>query len=113
LQLPNGSQAYVQPNKLTGYLLSETHDIGKAKAKFFKGLGFNETNPAVLEQALLNLASVQAVHEIVETVHGKKYIIIGPIETPSNKTVIILTVWSIDKGEDYPRFITARPYKNK
>ncbi|WP_038015561.1 DUF6883 domain-containing protein [Synechococcus sp. PCC 7335] len=112
MQLPNCSQAYIQPNKLTGYLLSQTHDIGKAKAKFFLGVGFSHTNPTPLEQALLNLTKTQGVHEVIETIHGTKYVIIGPIKTPSDKTVTILTVWIIDNGEDSPRFITARPYKD-
>ncbi|MEM9162437.1 MAG: DUF6883 domain-containing protein [Cyanobacteria bacterium P01_F01_bin.4] len=110
--LPNHPQAYIQPKKLTGYLLSETHAIGKAKAKFFRSLGFNNANVDALEQALLNLAKTQAVYETTTTVHGAKYIIIGPIETPSGRTVTIFTVWIIDTGEDAPRFITARPYKS-
>ncbi|ESA34445.1 hypothetical protein N836_16850 [Leptolyngbya sp. Heron Island J] len=112
MQLPNYAQAYIQRNKLTGYLLSETHPIGKAKAKFFRNLKFDDTNLDILEQALLKLAQTQSIHETIETVHGIKYIIIGPIETPSSKTVTIFTVWIVDTGEDAPRFITARPYNN-
>lgn len=112
MQLPNRAKAYVQANKLTGYLLSETHDIGKAKAKFFQGVGFSTTNPSPLEEALLNLAKTQPVNEVIETVYGTKYVIIGPIQTPVSKTVTILTVWIIDNGQDSPRFITARPYQN-
>lgn len=113
MQIPNHAQAYVQHNKLAGYLLSETHPIGKAKAKFFRALGFDETNLKALEQALLNLAKTHAVHATVTTVHGTKYIIIGAIYTPSGKTVSILTVWIVDTGEDAPRFITARPHKDR
>jgi hypothetical protein len=112
LQLPNRSQAYIQLQKLAGYLLSETHPIGKAKAKFFRGLGFTEANLETLEQALLNLARMGEVNETITTAHGAKYVIIGPIETPIGKTVTILTVWIIDTGEDAPRFITARPYRD-
>lgn len=111
MQLPNHLQAYVQSSKLVGYLLSETHTIGKAKAKFFRALGFDETNLEALEQALLNLARTQTVDETVVTVHGTKYVITGLIDTPSGRTVTILTVWIVDTGEDAPRFITARPYK--
>ncbi|WP_205879100.1 DUF6883 domain-containing protein [Leptolyngbya sp. BC1307] len=111
MQLPNSAQAYVQPRKLTEYLLSKTHAVGKAKAKFFRGLGFNETNLIDLEQALLNLARTQAIYETIETVHGLKYVIIGSIDTPSGISVTILSVWIVDTGENSPRFITARPYK--
>ncbi|MEO0352503.1 MAG: DUF6883 domain-containing protein [Cyanobacteria bacterium P01_A01_bin.15] len=56
-QLPNYAQTYIQPDKLTRYLLSEVHPVGKAKAKFFRGLGFNDGNVALLEKGLLNLDS--------------------------------------------------------
>lgn len=112
MQLPYSDQAYVQPRKLTHYLLSETHTVGRSKAKFFRGLGFNGTNTNVLEQVLLKLARTQVIHETIETVHGVKYVIVGPIATPSGQTVTILTVWIVDTGEDFPRFITARPYKD-
>ena len=111
MKLTNSASAYIQPNKLTGYLLSKTHPIGKTKAKFFRGLGFDETNVELLERELLTIARAQAVYDIMETIHGKKYIIIGPIETPTGKTVTVLTVWIVDNGEDIPRFVTARPYK--
>ena len=111
MQLPNCSQAYIQPRKLTGYLLSKTHDVGKAKAKFFFSVGFSDTNPALLERELLDLAKTEEVCEVIETANGTKYVIVGSIKTPSNKTVTILTVWIVDNGEDFPRFVTARPYK--
>ncbi|WP_391540809.1 DUF6883 domain-containing protein [Halomicronema hongdechloris] len=46
-----------------------------------------------------------------DAVHGTKYVIIGDLHTPSDRTVTILTVWIIDIGTDSPRFITARPFK--
>ena len=110
MQLPNSTSAYIQSNKLTGYLLSETHKDGKAKAKFFRKLGFSETNLTVFKNTLLDLARNQPVDEVVSSVYGTKYVIIGSIETPSSKVVTILTVWIIDDGEEAPRFITARPY---
>ncbi|MEO0802851.1 MAG: DUF6883 domain-containing protein [Cyanobacteria bacterium J06642_2] len=90
MQLPNSSQAYIQTNRLIGYLLPETHEVGKAKAKFFKGLGFSNTNPKPLEEALLNLARTQVIDEVIQMVHGTKYTITGSIQTPSGKTVFIL-----------------------
>ena len=49
MQLPNCLQAYIPSEKLSAYLLSETHAVGKAKAMFFHALGFNEANMHVLE----------------------------------------------------------------
>ena len=40
-------------HKLTDYLLSESHSVGKSKAKFFRELGFSRENVAILEQELI------------------------------------------------------------
>lgn len=109
MQLPNRENAYIQPIKLTGYLLSETHPVGKSKAKFFRELGFNESNLNILEQELLSLARFHEVADMVSTIHGTKYAIAGTINTPINRPVSILTVWIVDSGQENPRFITARP----
>ena len=111
MQLPNRENAYIQPQKITGYLLSESHSVGKSKAKFFREVGFNETNIYCLEQELLALAQSYEVAESSSTSHGKKYVIIGPINTPRDRQVTILTVWIIDTGGINPRLVTARPFK--
>jgi uncharacterized protein DUF6883 len=49
MQLPNGLQAYIPSEKLRASLLSETHAVGKAKATFFRALGFRATNIPLLE----------------------------------------------------------------
>lgn len=110
MSLPNRENAFIQPEKLTGYLLSETHSVGKSKAKFFRELGFNEENIDILEQELLKIAKFQEIREIITTKHGTKYVIIGEINTPKKKSASILTVWIIDLGKDTPRFVTARPF---
>lgn len=38
--LPNREKAYVPERKLTSYLLSLTHPVGKSKAQFFYRHGF-------------------------------------------------------------------------
>jgi hypothetical protein len=110
LQLPNRDNAFIQPAKLIGYLLSETHSVGKSKAKFFRELGFNEENIARLEEELLKVARSHEVAEIITNEHGNKYVIIGAIDTPNGKIVNVLTVWIIDLGQENPRFVTARPF---
>lgn len=110
MQLPNRINAFIQLSKLTGYLLLETHPEGGSKAKFFRALGFNEMNLAVLESELLAIARKLPVNKVVKTEHGSKYVMIGSISTPVGQSVTILTVWIIDEGESAPRFVTARPY---
>lgn len=113
MQLPNCAAAFVQPSKLTEYLLLETHPTGGAKAKFFRSLGFNETNLKLLEDELLSIARQSPVQEVIETIHGLKYVIVGSISTPIGRSVTILTVWIIDSGKTNPRLVTARPYKKR
>ncbi|WP_366972958.1 hypothetical protein [Thermoflexus sp.] len=36
--------------------MSETHSVGRAKARFFRALGFNERHPELLQEALLEVA---------------------------------------------------------
>jgi hypothetical protein len=83
MQLPNKEKAYIPPNKLTGYLLSETLAVGKSKAKFFRSLGFDETTVEQLEQGLLAIAHTEQVKECTVSSHGTKYVIDGLLETPN------------------------------
>ena len=36
--------------KIKEYLLSETHIVGKSKAKFFQAVGFNKSNAKLLKR---------------------------------------------------------------
>lgn len=109
MRLPNVEHAQVDPKKLKGYLLSETHPIGRSKAKFFRGIGFDESNVAILEQGLIEIAKIEEIVETAPSVHGVKYVIDGQITTLSGSRVRLRTVWIVDKGQDRPRFVTAYP----
>ena len=107
MKLPFRKNALIPRNKLTKYLLSETHLLGKFKAKLFRSLGFNETNVDILEESLLSIAQSNDIKEEISFQYGTKYIIDGKIETPNGKIVKIRTVWIIEEGEKKPRFVTA------
>ena len=109
MKLPNWDCAFIQPQKLTGYLLSETHSVGSSKAKRLRAVGFNDENVAMLEKELLQISASQPVKDTIETPHGVKYVIEGTIATPNGTTLRLRTVWIIDNGETCPRFITAHP----
>lgn len=111
LKLPNWEKAYIQRQKITGYLLSETHEVGRSKAKLLRAFGFNESNVSVLEEELLKIACTQDVVEVLPTAHGTKYVIDGEIKTPLERTLKLRTVWIVDIGQTEPRFVTARPIK--
>lgn len=109
MKLPHKEKAYIPLLKIKDYLLSETHPIGKSKAKLLRSLGFNETNIGLLKQGLLSIAHGEDVKEAVSSMHGVKYVIDGLIQTPAGETVKVRTIWIIDKGQTHPRFVTTYP----
>lgn len=109
MRLPNAEAAQIDRDKVRGYLLSETHPIGKWKAKFFRGIGFSEANLALLERLLIEIAKTEEVVETVTAVHGTKHVVEGLIKAPSGIQVRLRAVWIVDTGQDRPRFVTAYP----
>ena len=107
--LPNHEQAYIPEPKLTKYLLSETHAVGKAKAKYFRSLGYTEANADQLADGLLMIVKSKEVSQAVTTPYGTKYIMEGDLVTPIGTTVRIRTVWVVESGDKRPRFVTAYP----
>jgi hypothetical protein len=109
MQLPNREKAYIPISKLKDYLLSETHSVGKSKAKFLRAVGFNDTNTHLLKQGLINIAHSQDIKETILSSHGVKYIIDGLLQTAAGESVKMRTVWIIDRDQGCPRFVTAYP----
>ena len=107
--LPSRDQAFISKQKLKEYLLSETHIIGKAKAKFFRSIGYSEKNANELAKALLMIAKSNEVTQEIITPYGTKYIVEGEISPPSGNIVRILTVWVIELNDRRPRLVTAYP----
>ncbi|MBW1676657.1 MAG: hypothetical protein JRF30_05435 [Deltaproteobacteria bacterium] len=107
--LPNREQAYIPEPKLSKYVLSETHAVGKAKAKYFRSLGYTEANANELADALLMIAKSEGGSKKVTTPYGTKYIVEGELVTPSGTTARIRTVWVVEPHDKRPRFVTAYP----
>lgn len=109
MEMPNHEKSVVPPDKLSHYLLSTTHPIGKSKAKFFRQFGYDDGNVAQLEAGLKAIAQTQDVEETESTVHGTKYKIPGYLNTPAGVPIRVLTVWIIPNDGMNPRFVTAFP----
>jgi hypothetical protein len=110
MKLPNAVGATVDPKKLEGYLLSSTHPIGRPKAQFFLAMGFRETDAAILEHALLEVARTGEVAETTPSAYGVKHTVDGVLSTPSGRQVKLRTIWIVDAGDTRPRFVTAYPF---
>lgn len=109
MKLPNLEHAIVRPEKLTQYLLSQTHPVGRHKAKFFEGFGFSPQSWGQLEAALRRHALQHEVTQVNMTPFGSSYEIEGPLETPDGRAPHVRTVWFVETGQVVPYFVTAHP----
>ena len=109
MNLLNCEKAYVPKHKLINYLLSDTHAVGKTKAKYFRSLGYSKENADQLADALLMIAKSEGVSQEVASRYGTKYIIDGELVTTIGTRVLLRTVWVVESYDERPRFVTAYP----
>lgn len=109
MKLPYRKNAVVEKIKITGYLLSLTHPKGKSKAKFFREIGFNETNIEKFEQALLDIGKNNPVDQAgIDTDEIRTtYPIYGFLCAPNGKKYKIKTVWALEHDSKTPHLATA------
>lgn len=109
MKLPCAKKAVISVPKLKNYLLSESHPVGRLKAKFFHKYGFNKENVALLEKELRAIVENEKVKKLIESNYGIKYIIDGDLHGITKQKVRIRTVWIREFEERLPRFVTAYP----
>lgn len=113
MQLPNADIAYVPLRKVTEYLLSDTHTVGRMKARFFQQVGFTKERAAELRKALIEIGQTGKITNVIATDYGTKYVVDGELHTPVGKRVSIRTIWIVERDQDKPRFVTAYPRKEE
>ncbi len=109
MRLPNAEQAWVPEEKVVHYLLSQAHPLGRLKARFFLRLGFRPEHPEALISALKQLAREYNVVKREQTPYGVKFVVDGWLESPTGSQSRVRTVWIIEKGQRFPRLVTAYP----
>ena len=109
--IPNVAQALVPPAKITDYLLSATHPIGRSKADFFRSCGFSIEQADVMISALKKHATSHGATYSKPTPYGLKYIVEGEMITPARGAVPLCAIWFIEAGAEQPVFVTAYPSK--
>jgi hypothetical protein len=100
--------AFVEVEKVSAYLLSESHPVGRLKAQFFRGLGFRWSDPQAFVAALQALARQAEFVDRIETPFGIKYVVDGTVMGPSGSAEV-RTVWHATDTEGVPRMVTAYP----
>lgn len=113
MKLRNAHLAVVEQNKIVDYLLNAAHPDNGGKAQFFESLGFSVDASELLVDALRAVARTGEVAERVESSHGEKYVVDGPLssQTEGSHSRMVRTVWIIDRGLEAPRLVTAYPGK--
>ena len=109
MYLPNAENAYIPPAKILDYLLALDHNDGGSKADFLLRFGFNREHWQILAPAPRTHGASCAVVRTFRTVHGQKFIIEGPLETPDGRNPNLRTIWIILNGTDEPRLMSAYP----
>jgi hypothetical protein len=100
--------AIISRDKVTGYLLSATHPIGRYKAAFFATLGYTANAPEVFERDLAALLEAET-SELDVTEFGRKFSSRGLLTGPNGRQAYVLAIWIILSGEHSPRLVTAYP----
>jgi hypothetical protein len=111
MKLPNAANAVVEREKIADYLLNPSHPDNGGKGEFFGKLGFRRKEWEVLAAAFRVLAQTAEVTSYAESPHGRKYVMVGRLESPAGKVVWVRTIWIVDKGWDVARLVTAYPRK--
>ena len=109
VKLPNRERAVIEPAKLTGYLLSLSHPVGRFKAAFFRSLGYDAVVWQKLEHDLRSQHLELEAAPIQGSSFGQKYEIRGPLVGPAGRCEVLVSVWIIRDGEEIPRLVTAYP----
>jgi len=109
MKMPNSGQSFVPEQKITDYLLSDAHETGKHKAKFFSSFGFGIADAATFKAALIQHSVVRDIDSEQQTPFGAKYILTCKIQTPDERNPCVVTVWIIETGKEAPKLITAYP----
>lgn len=108
MKLPHADDVRIDERKVRGYLLSESHPVGRFKARVFAALGFDGSAAQTFTGELRRLAAAADVSEVVETPLGQKYVVPGDLRGPLG-TAPVLTVWFLERGQERVRLVTVRP----
>jgi hypothetical protein len=107
--LPHADQALVDEAKICDYLLSDTHLVGRFKARVFCSLGYTVASWRRLRDDLLHHGQTGTVQRIETSAYGMKVVISATLKGPNGAFRPFRTVWLIHDQSTQPRLVTAFP----
>ncbi len=100
MRIPNGSQAFVEYEKVAGYCLNPEHPRGRHKARLFAVYGI--TDASMLSRALTEAAaSAEALPGICDE-YGARFLIDFDLNGAR-----VRSIWIIRRNEDFPRLVSC------
>ncbi|MCX7045758.1 MAG: hypothetical protein NTX50_09785 [Candidatus Sumerlaeota bacterium] len=109
MKLPQLDSAVVERAKIAEYLLNPYHRYGASKCRFFMEFGFHAEFWQALADALIEHAERHEVSKVKDTPFGPRFEIETDLIAPDGRRPCIKTVWQMDRGQTFPRLITAYP----
>src|SRR5687768_12839820 len=109
MRVPNADQAVVPSRKITQYLLDLTSPKGHDKAVVLIHFGFSMAQWERLQIQLLRHIVQNDVSKVENRGDMTIYVVAGLIETPSNRPLLLRSVWKIEHGQTVPYLVTAYP----
>jgi len=108
VKLPHADRARLDVRKVTDYLLSPAHPVGRFKARVFKALGFDQANVDAFVAEVRRIAAHGDVAAVEDFAFGRKYTVPGELRGP-NASARVVTVWIQEPGQEDVRLVTVRP----
>jgi hypothetical protein len=106
MKLPNGEQAEVPLEKLTGYCLNPNHTSGKHKARVFaSALGITADNAEDLRQLIQRAAIEGTIIQRNSTEFGTLFKVDWTI--PNADQIVLRTLWELKTDQPNPRLVSA------
>lgn len=109
-QLPNApDEVEVQARKLTDYLLSQTHEKGKSKARFFEQeLGITAEDWRYLRDQLMDALGKASFDDVRVDAYGIRFSVLLPVQGRNGQTATVNTAWIV-RSKERATLVTAIP----
>jgi hypothetical protein len=108
VKLPQAERVEIDVRKVSDYLLSSAHPVGRFKARVFRALGFDQVTLDPFVAEVRRIAAQGTVAEVEDFEFGRKYTVPGELKGPRG-TARVVTVWIQAMGREDVRLVTVRP----